>query len=284
MIDIKALMLKSFASIFRFIEYFGFHLTPTHHYFPIPRTKELTNDIFNKRSECIGIDWNIDTQKYYINKLLPSYLKEVVFAKNKGLSILDSAVLHMMIRHHKPKKMIEIGCGASTRIAARAIMTNLKEGYPCELISIDPFPDKDIINGFPGLSKIIVNKVEKINYDEIIDCDLLFIDSSHVVKIGGDVNYEILELVPRIKNGALIHWHDILIPDEYCIDWVKGNLYFWSEQYLLHAFLKYNREYEILWASRYLHINKANELKAAFPAFAPENSRNTSFWIKRVVK
>ncbi|MQF67068.1 class I SAM-dependent methyltransferase [SAR202 cluster bacterium AD-802-F09_MRT_200m] len=98
--------------------------------------------------------------------------------------------------------MVEIGSGFSTRIAARACLMNASNQNPCELIAIEPYPDKALREGLPGLSKLIQMKVESIDLDEIMDCDLLFIDSSHLVKTGGDVNYEILEIVPRLKPGG----------------------------------------------------------------------------------
>lgn len=79
---------------------------------------------------------------------------------------------------------------------------NASNQNPCELIAIEPYPDKALREGLPGLSKLIQMKVESIDLDEIMDCDLLFIDSSHLVKTGGDVNYEILEIVPRLKPGG----------------------------------------------------------------------------------
>jgi hypothetical protein len=99
---------------------------------------------------------------------------------------------------------------------------NESGGNGCELLTIDPNPSRAIKHGFPGLSAVIEKRVEAVPLSDIVDCDLLFIDSSHVVRIGGDVNYEILEIVPRLKPGALVHWHDILLPGEYWEEWVKG--------------------------------------------------------------
>jgi len=99
--------------------------------------------------------------------------------------------------------------------------------------------------------------------------------------MGGDVNYEILEIVPRLKPGAIVHWHDILLPGEYWKDWVTRDHNFWTEQYLLQAFLQFNQDFEIIWASRFMSVNRAEAVQSTFPGFSPDKSRITSFWIRR---
>ena len=91
--------------------------------------------------------------------------------------------------------------------------------------------------------------------------DLLFIDSSHVLKIGSDVQYEYLELLPRLNSGVIIHCHDIFIPSEYPKNWVRKEHRFWNEQYLLQAFLSFNDKFEILWAGSYMHLKNPDILK-----------------------
>ena len=134
----------------------------------------------------------------------------------------------------------------------------------------------------PGLSRIIREPIQKVAFGKIIDCDLLFIDSSHIVKMGGDVNYEILEMVPRLKVGAIIHWHDILLPGEYWKDWVTLDHIFWTEQYLLQAFLQFNHDFEIIWSSQYMSVNSPEAVRSTFPEFALTEDRISSFWIRRI--
>ena len=195
--------------------------------------------------------------------------------------MVDAAILHAMIRHHKPRKMIEIGSGSSTQIAARACLMNEKEGSSCKLIAVEPYPSQMLESGFPGLTALKKQKVQTINTHEFEDIDLLFIDSSHIAMIGSDVVYEQLEILPRLKPGCLVHFHDILLPGEYWKDWVKQNHYFWSEQYLLWAFLLFNDTFEVIWASRYMHLKDSGAIKRVFPYFAPEHHHITSFWIRR---
>jgi len=272
---------KVISILYPFFERLGFHVIPVYHASPIPETRDLTDGLFDSRSYCIGLEWNIAVQERYLNQIFPKYSSELQFQENSGLSLVDAAILHALIRHHKPRKIVEIGSGWSTQMAARSCVMNQEAGHECELVTIDPKPNQSVRNGFPGLSTLIEKKVETVPLDDIVDCDLLFVDSSHVVKIGGDVNYEILEIVPRLKAGALVHWHDILLPGEYWKKWVKHDHYFWAEQYLLHAFLKFNREFEVIWASRYMHLKRPEEIKAVFPGFQPDHDHITSFWVRR---
>ena len=233
MIGIRGIIRKLCQKTFRFWELLGIHVTPDHFFYPIPSTRDLDDALFARQSECVGIDWNIGVQARYLREVFPKFALEIVFKENVGLSLVDAAVLHFMIRYHQPRKIIEIGSGASTRFAANACLMNAQEGTTCDLIAVEPYPNSDLEKGFPGLSQLRREKVQSISVSEFEDCDLVFIDSSHVVKIGGDVNYEQLEILPRLKPGCLIHFHDILLPGEYWKDWVKEKHYFWSEQYLL---------------------------------------------------
>ena len=94
---------------------------------------------------------------------------------------------------------------------------------------------------------------------------ILFNDSSHTVKIGGDVNYLFLEILLRLKLGVIVRIHDIFLPFDYRRDWIMEQFRFWSEQFLLQAFLTFNSEFEVLIANSYLAHKYPQDLKAAFP-------------------
>ena len=119
-----------------------------------------------------------------------------------------------MIRHFRPRLIIEVGSGFSSLVAAEAIAKNKNSA----LICIEPFPQDFLRQGFPGLRSLIEKKVEEIDLEFFsqLNCgDILFIDSSHTVKIRGDVNYLFLELLPRLKPGVIVHVHDIFFPFDY---------------------------------------------------------------------
>lgn len=278
---LRRLIRKATSVCFNRFEALGFHVVPIVYDSPVPQTKDLTDDVFQRESECVGLDWNTAVQEEYLSHVFPSYAEEVEFEESETLSLVDSAILHSMIRHYKPRKIVEIGSGASTQVAARACELNRREGNPYELVSIDPYPRKDVLGNVPGKSTLIETEVQSVDLAEITDCDLLFIDSTHVVKIGGDVNFEILEIVPRLKPGALVHWHDMLLPGEYWKEWVKEKHYIWTEQYMVHAFLKFNSEFEVLWGSRYMHLKDATAIKSTFPFFQPGQHHISSLWVRR---
>ena len=278
---LKKIIGKIAISGFELWELFGLHITPDKFDYPIPSTKDLSDDIFQRKSDCIGMNWNVKGQEHYLKNIFSKYASEVDFEKNGGLSLVDAAIYHAMIRQEKPKKIIEVGSGFSTRFAARACIMNEAEGASCELVAIEPFPSKELRKGFPGFTRLIEDKVQSVALSEFENCDLLFIDSSHVVKINSDVNYEILEIIPRLKRNCLVHFHDIFLPGEYWKLWVKKNKRFWTEQYLLHAFLQFNSDFEIIWASKYQHLNNKLMIRNVFPYFKPDEHLITSFWIKR---
>ena len=111
--------------------------------------------------------------------------------------------------------------------------------------------------------------------------DILFVDSSHVSKVGSDVNYEILEILPRLKPGVLVHLHDIFLPFEYPKRWIKELNIFWNEQYLFHAFMAFNCEFQVVWAGSWMHWKYPEKLTAAFPSYDPALTQPGSFWIQR---
>ena len=152
------------------------------------------------------------------------------------------------------------------------------------LICIDPFPGELLgkSNNIPGLQSLMETKVQDLDlefFSQLDPGDILFIDSSHTVKIGGDVNYLFLEVLPRLNPGVIVHVHDIFFPFEYRRHWVLDEFRFWTEQYLLQAFLTFNAEFEVLLANYYLSRYHKEHLRATFP----DLSRwiGGSFWMRR---
>jgi hypothetical protein len=116
-------------------------------------------------------------------------------------------------------------------------------------------------------------------FSQLRSGDILFIDSSHTVKAGSDVNYLFLEVLPRLNAGVIVHVHDIFFPFDYRRDWIMEKFRFWSEQYLLQAFLMFNFEFKVLMANSYLNHYHLPDLKAAFPNL--HDWIGGSFWMRR---
>ena len=280
-----------FHEIFPEWERHGFHVTPVHFYQPIPDTQSLPETLWNRPSELVGIEMNDAMQLDLLRNHFPGFRHEYnqfpaeptgepgrFYLYNGLFDGIDALVAYCMIRHFQPRLIIEVGSGFSTLVAAEAIAKNKNSA----LICIEPFPLDFLRQGFPGLHSLIEKKVEDIDrnfFSQLESGDILFIDSSHTVKIGGDVNYLFLEILPRLNPGVIVHVHDIFLPFDYRRDWVLDELRFWTEQYLLQAFMMFNSEFEVLLANSYLNHYHQEELKVAFPELPAWGGG--SFWIRR---
>jgi hypothetical protein len=274
---------------FKYWESKGIHVVPNHFYQPIPDTGELSDKVFDKELPLVNLNFDISSQINLIDKF-SAYSKEILTIPKKSTKSgdfhfnnfafdnLDAIVYYLMIRFFKPKKIIEVGSGWSTKIASIAVARNGKS----EFISIEPYP-LDFLRKIANLTQLIEKKVELIDkeyFRSLKKNDILFIDTSHVIKTGGDVNYLILEVLPILKKGVLIHIHDIFIPYEYPKWWIKNDYRFWTEQYLLYAFLLFNDSYKIIFSNQYLGLNKTVNLRKIVPNYL--ESLGGSIWLKKI--
>ena len=287
----RCLHSAKFREIFQLWERHGFHVTPVHFYQPIPDTRSLSETLWDRPSELVGINMNDAMQLDLLRNHFPKFRNEYDrfpvkptgepgrFHFNNGLfDGTDALVAYCIIRHFQPRLIIEVGSGFSSLVAAEAIARNKSSA----LICIEPFPLDFLRQGFRGLHSLIEKKVEDMDLDffsQLQSGDILFIDSSHTVKIGGDVNYLFLEVLPRLKPGVIVHVHDVFLPFDYRRDWVMDELRFWSEQYLLQAFLSFNSEFEVLMANAYLADRYMKDLNTTF-ANSPWWGGG-SFWMRR---
>ena len=301
---IRAMDTILFSRIFAPCEKLGFHITRNHFYEPIPDTRTLKDQLWLRQSQLVGIDINEQKQVEMINQFLRFKNEYDNFPKNRTSKAwqfyannpyfgpVDAEVLYCMIRHFQPKKIIEIGCGYSTYLSAEAILKNEeKSGYRADLIAVDPYPNRVLKSGFPGLSRLITEKIEDIDLEEykaLKENDILFIDSSHVLKIGNDVHHEYLEILPRLNKGVIVHIHDIFVPCEYPKMWVLKMRRFWNEQYLVQAFLAFNNVFEVLWCGSYMHLKHPDKLAEAFASYnqatvwSTYRPGATSLWIRKI--
>lgn len=265
----------------RFFQSCGLHLTPVHYYYPIPNTEDLPDDLFTRIQTLAGIEMNGQGQRRYLQEVVIRYLAEFEPTTGKMMSQVDAFIYYCMIRHHKPAKVVEIGSGESTMVAASACLRNTEEGHPVELVAVEPFPSRQLKRGLPGLSRLIEKRIQDVDLSEILDCDLLFIDSTHVAMIGSDVLFEFSQVIPNLKAGALIHWHDIFLPKEYPRSFVFDMHMYWNEQYLLQCFLAFNNRYRVIWASNYMFETEGERCRDGFGALATGDYPVSSFWVRK---
>jgi predicted O-methyltransferase YrrM len=265
-----------------------------HYYEPMINPAHLRFEL-SKRRLLPAIDMNDEEQLSILERF--NYQDELLgfpkhktdrleFYFNNGSFVSgDAEYLYSLLRLVKPRKLIEIGCGYSTLMARSAIARNRKDEltYTCEHICIEPFEQ-------PWLEeldvRLIRNRVEECGlsaFSSLENGDILFIDSSHVIRPQGDVVFEYLELLPVLKAGVYVHVHDIFTPRDYLKEWVVDEIKLWNEQYLLEAFLSFNQEFRIVGAVNYLTHQYPEAIKAKFPILKSEISVREpgSFWMVR---
>ena len=282
----------------------GYHVTPVHFYEPIPDSRSLPPSLWEHPGEMVGVRFEDDVYLHLLTtfrkaffgeyssfRLDPSTNPHDFYLNNGFLSAGDAEILYCMVRHFKPRRILEIGSGYSTLLMIQALRANLLEYHEQSprLTCMDPYP-RPFIRGIEGSTPDLVHfketSLENLGWETFTELeanDILFLDSSHVVRIGSDVNKLILEVIPRLKPGVMVHLHDIFLPEEYPEIWVKQMGRFWGEQYLLQAFLAFNQQFEILWPGAYMRLRHPREVETAIPSFRVDRNWLGSFWIRRKV-
>jgi predicted O-methyltransferase YrrM len=262
------------------VDDWGYHIRPIHYYEPVPDFRAITSEQLERRREFRSIDFLWDDQLRLLHELsaYSDELNEINHAdfKNDYFEGFDAAVYYSLIRHLKPKRVIEIGSGYSTRFASKALARNVDGG---RLTCIEPHPEERL-NGLRMSVDVIQKRVEEIDVDffsQLEANDILFIDSSHTVKFGSDVCYELLELLPTLRPGVWVHVHDIFFPHDYPAEWLLKRRLALNEQNQLDAFLSFNREFEVALANHWLTLDHGGAVRELWPG----DSVSSSFWFYR---
>jgi len=257
----------------------GYHIRPIHYYEPLPDFSSITAEQVNRRRSYSAIDFKWQDQLALLHKLT-KYRNELLDTgfdfKNDFFNGFDAAVYYCLIRHLQPQRIIEIGGGYSTRIADTALARNQKGTLTC----IEPYPEDRLLEAQLNI-EIVDKRVEEIDLS-FFSCleanDILFIDSSHTVKFGSDVCYEFLEILPSLNPGVWIHVHDIFFPHDYPADWLLNRRLALNEQYLLEAFLAFNKTFSPQLANYWMCLDHQEEAAHVWP----NTATSSSFWMKRV--
>jgi hypothetical protein len=279
----------------RFLAFAG----PGHYYSPIPDAEFVDKNaaaLFStKETSLRGIKINPSEQIELVRELLKyagdyqpppdseaaKSAKARFYTSNPFFKELDAYIYYGMLRHQQPAKIIEAGSGFTSALAVDVCERFMKR-QP-EFTFLDPFPERlhELFQrNYPAGICIVETPVQQAGLDQFAQLqakDILFIDSSHVSKIGSDVNFLFFEVLPRLKNGVVIHIHDIFWPFEYPKSWLDEGRS-WNEAYLLRGLLSDSSRYRILSSSSYLATHQRDLLKE-FPAWVrPEQS--SSIWIE----
>ena len=262
-----------------------------HYYEPLFDTEHLTEKLSKERT-LPGIDLNVDEQL----SLLDSFKSENELSELKGVKeddlefafnnttfeSGDAEYWYNLIRLKKPKRIIEIGSGNSTLLAIKSIQKNKEDdtSYDCEHICIEPYEMPWLEKSGVTVIRELIENVDLTIFEQLGENDILFIDSSHIIRPQGDVLVEYLQILPRIKNGVIVHIHDIFTPRDYLKEWIVDEVKFWNEQYLLEAFLTENEKWKIIGALNYLHHDFYEELNSKCIHLDPSREPG-SFYIQR---
>lgn len=281
---------KTRLSFFEMAQSMGVHIFPVHYYSPVPNTSKLSKNLWQHRfDQSPAFRLDVQAQLAFLSRLakwapemldtpkIQRSLSEYCW-ENPAFGAGDALVYYSIIREFKPKVVAEVGGGYSTMVATKAALQNGTTRVWC----IDPYPPELLRRDIPELERLIVQPVQEVplsEFEGLSANDILFIDSTHIGKIGSDVNHIVLNILPRLRSGVLVHFHDIFLPWDYPEPWVVEKKLFWNEQYLVLAFLLFNDEFEILLANQYLAREYPEQFRRAFP-FSPVVGGG-SFWLRR---
>jgi predicted O-methyltransferase YrrM len=257
---------KFFLEAWTTAERHGLQLLAAHYYSPIATADEvLAGDGKAIFDDSFGIRLNADEQlEYLLQNILPHAreLQDVPFAAagpgdfswtNGMFDPQDSTTYYGMIRQHKPRRVMEVGSGFSTLVASMAARANRSTKVQC----IEPYPTEFFNrhltqqDGY-GLIRERVQDVGPDIFRELEPGDILFIDSSHVVKPSSDVEYLIFKVLPVLRPGVFVHFHDIFMPRGYHPSYYLTHHWYWNENYVLAAFLSGNPGWKLLLANNFL--------------------------------
>jgi hypothetical protein len=273
-----------------------------HFYSPLPDVATVRSQaeaLFRKDFDAIpGINLREQFQKALLEELASFYQDfdwpeqrssdRRYYSDNIMFGLGSAFSLYAMMRHFRPKRIIEVGSGFSS-----AIMLDTSERFCNGEVGfsfIEPFNDRllsllreeDLKRC--RIVKDIVQNVDLPTFKRLERNDILFVDSSHVSKIGSDVNFIFNYVLPEVQSGVIVHVHDIYWPFEYPKSWIVDSLWAWNEAYLLRAFLQYNEQFEILQFNDFLAYKFRDLLEERTPrVFAKLGSSfGSSFWMRKI--
>ena len=277
------------------------YLLRKHFYTPIPEAEDCTQDYWDSVSELVGIEINIEAIKKFVEQELGAYKPELrrypfhrgdasggFYLVNGGFMAVDADMYYCLIRQARPSRIIEVGCGFSTVLASDAVLKNREEGIESKLLCVEPYPSPNLQDGNLAVDRFLKMKVQQVDVKEFTaleENDILFIDTTHVLKSGGDVQFLYCEILPRLASGVLVHVHDISLPRHYPKVYFEESYYFWNEQYLLQAFLTHNSRVEVIWPGNYMMVYRPEWMMKTFPEIAAmrekyPSSEPSSFWFR----
>lgn len=276
------------------------------YYSPLRPVSELERHVkrWYRPSRMQGVAFDLDAMAATLEELAAAYLPEYSELpsydeikrqrRGPGFTIVDATVLYMMLRRHRPARYLEVGSGLSTYYASLAAARNAAEGRPMQMTVVDPFVS-EATRALPGL-EVLAREAQDLpadGYAQRLEAgDVLFIDSTHIVRIDGEVPHLVLEVLPSLAPGVLMHIHDVHFPYNvpcdpaaYVFDRRWPMLF--TEAMLVQAYLCHNPRVEILLSTPLLRHHREDVLKRLLPGYKPLDredfdTHHGSLWLRCV--
>ncbi len=276
----------------------GFAVVPRGPFSPVPDVPGPGSPVWSQRASLPGVRLDLDDQLRFVQHSLAGYIEEFGSeVRSRGFQLWntmfqagDAEILYALLRHLKPGHVLELGAGHSTLVSAAAVAANAREGAQCELVAVDPEPRAQLTETITGISRIERIDCRSLAPDRYLRLqagDVLFVDTTHVVKLDSEVNWLILEVLPRLRAGVWVHFHDVFTPHQYP-RYMFQTAGFLNEQYLLEAFML-GSDWAVELANAALFLDRHDRFARLVPSLAepvpgvPELRTwpPSSFWIRR---
>jgi predicted O-methyltransferase YrrM len=273
-------------------------ISPNNYYSALPDLDRLDDAVWERESAMVGVAFDPAAQIELAEQHLAGFAAELgaphvagdpldFHLDNGHFESVDAEMAYAMVRHLRPRRIVELGSGFSTQVLAAAAARNAAEGAPCDLRAYNPYPSERmravLARGVDGLTEHAAIEAQALPLDLFTSLgagDVLFIDTSHTVKLGGEVVHLFLEVLPRLARGVVVHVHDIALPYEYDRRYVVGMQMPWAEQYLLQALLCGNDDWDVLFAAQAVTRKHRARLEAIVPSLR-ERHYPSSFWMRQ---
>lgn len=254
-------------------------------YSPVPDLAQLPPDLWERRDPLAGVALDVDAALKLVETELAPFIAEFDFPRqgprspgefflfNDNFEAVDSELLYALIRSRKPRRVVELGSGYTSLLIGAACRRNAADGTATVHVAYDPYPRPQVLGErVPEPTVVVPMSAAEVPlevFESLEANDVLFVDTTHTVKVGSEVNHLVLGVLPLLREGVLVHFHDIFTPWPYPRAWLEQEHWYWAEQYLLQGFLAFNAGFEILLPAQAMARDRPARLTAAIPSFDP---------------
>lgn len=276
---------------FRLGQRLGLDILPRHFYSSVPDLRELErSEAWREASSMPGVAGTdladqVQEATRWFTPAVRAHLAEVDVHADAvqqngadGYGPMEAQFLHAFVATNRPARVVQVGAGVSTAVILDAADAH---GLDVEVTCVDPYPTALLRRlADEGRITLVEEPAQTVDLGVLTalgDGDLLFIDSTHTVKPGSEVNRLVLEVLPRLGKGVTVHVHDIMFPFDHPVDLLEGRLFFWDESTLLHAWLVDNRRAAIRLSESMLVHGAESTLKELLVGYRPPRLRGGLF-------